>query len=49
MLQENEELRDQIVQDFAIEADDPQKIVEALIQQAQAMEESSSQEKGVEN
>jgi hypothetical protein len=40
MLQENEQLRDQIVQDFAIEADDPQKIVEALIQQAQTMNQS---------
>ena len=49
MLQENEQLRDQIVQDFAIEADDPQKIVEALIQQAQAMEQSSSPETELEN
>ncbi|NET73097.1 MAG: hypothetical protein F6K62_19840 [Sphaerospermopsis sp. SIO1G2] len=36
MLQENEELRQQIVNDFGIETDDPQAIVQALINQAQA-------------
>ncbi|TAE60425.1 MAG: hypothetical protein EAZ87_05860 [Nostocales cyanobacterium] len=36
MLQENEELRQQIIHDFGIEVDDPQAIIQALINKAQS-------------
>ncbi|WP_353932787.1 hypothetical protein WJM97_09440 [Okeanomitos corallinicola TIOX110] len=44
MLQENQELRQQIVQDFGIDTDDPQIIIQALINQAQGLDPSSPPE-----
>ncbi|MEA5579657.1 hypothetical protein [Anabaena sp. UHCC 0451] len=44
MLQENENLRQQIAQDLAIETDDPQMIIQTLINQSQAFGESASSE-----
>ncbi|MBD2293087.1 hypothetical protein H6G06_06205 [Anabaena sphaerica FACHB-251] len=44
MLQENENLRQQITQDLGIETDDPQIIIQTLINQSQAFSESSPPE-----
>ncbi|MBD2135934.1 hypothetical protein H6F47_26925 [Sphaerospermopsis sp. FACHB-1094] len=45
ILQENDILRQQIVQDFAIESDDPQQIIQVLINKSQTMGESAGSEK----
>ncbi|WP_413173742.1 hypothetical protein [Anabaena azotica] len=44
MLQENENLRQQIAQDLGIETDDPQMIIQMLINQSQEFDESSPQQ-----
>jgi hypothetical protein len=44
MLQENEPLRQQIKQDFGIDSDDPQTIVQTLITKSQTINESASSE-----
>ncbi|MFM2063681.1 MAG: hypothetical protein RLZZ507_3352 [Cyanobacteriota bacterium] len=44
MLQENESLRQQITQDWGIETDDPQMIIQTLIHQSQAFGESAASE-----
>lgn len=44
MLQENENLRQQIAQDLGIQTDDPQMIIQMLINQAQEFDESSPQQ-----
>jgi hypothetical protein len=44
MLQQDENLREQIVQQMGIETDDPQVIIQALINQFYAANQSSTDE-----